>query len=225
MPWSQSLPVANQVLSSQSCEITMPQITGRQQHRSNPPSANPLDYKRTVAIPFLDFIVSSLEERFSRSAVIATSLLSLVPSVLWTQDVILESVVDSYRQDIDSPELLPAEIHRWKSRYLSMLEKPMPTSPTQVIEECDKDLFPNISTLLQIARTIPVTSCECERSLSALRQLHNYLRASMKTKRLSSLALLHIHYDDELDLDEAVSILAKLHPRRIELDNLSLLSY
>ena len=76
------------------CEIAIPPITGRQQHRSNPPSASPLNYfKRTVAIPFLDFIVSSLEERFSRFAVIATSLLSLVPSVLCTQDVILDSVV------------------------------------------------------------------------------------------------------------------------------------
>ena len=60
------------------CEIAMPRITGRQQHRSKPLSARPLDYfKRTVAIPFLDFIVSSLEELFSISAVIATSLLSL----------------------------------------------------------------------------------------------------------------------------------------------------
>ena len=63
---------------------------------------------------------------------------------------------------------------------------------------------------MQIAYTIPVTSCECEYSPSVLRQLHYYLRASMKTKRLSSLALLHIHYDDEMELDEAVSILAKL---------------
>ena len=166
-----------------------------------------------VAIPFLYFIVSSLEERFSRS-VIATSLLSLVPFVLWTQDVIVNSVVDSYSKDIDSPELLPAEIRRWKSRYLSMPKKVKPTSPTQDIEECE-DISPNIFTLLQIACTISVTS----------RRLHNYLRASMKTKRLSSLALLHIHYDDEMDLDKAVSIFAKLHPSRIELDSLSLLSH
>ena len=57
-------------------------------------------------------------------------------------------------------------------------------------------------------------SCECERSASALRQLHNYLCASMTTKRLSSLELLHIHYDDEMDLDEAVSTFSKLHPWR-----------
>ena len=174
-----------------------------------------------MAIPFLDFIVSSLEERFSRSALLATSLLSLVPSVLCTQDVSLDSVVDSYSQDITSPELLPAEIRRWKARYLSMPEDLRPASPAQAVKECDRDLFPNIFTLLQLACTIPVTSCECEHSASALRRLHNYMRATMTT-RLSSLALLHIHYD-EVDLDEAVSLFAHMHPRRIELDTLSLL--
>ena len=174
-----------------------------------------------MAIPFLDFIVSSLEERFSQSAIIATSLLSLVPSVLCTQDV-SDSVVESYSQDTDSPELLPAEIHRWKSRYLSMPENLRPASPAQAIKDCDRDLFPNVFTLLQLACTTPVTSCECEHSASALRRLHNYMCASMTTTRWSSLALLHIHYDDEVDLDEAVTLFAQLHPRRIELDAPSL---
>ena len=42
---------------------------------------------------------------------------------------------------------------------------------------------------------------------SCLRRLNNYMRASMGKSRLSSLALLHIHY-------------ANLHPRRLELDSL-----
>ena len=106
-----------------------------------------------------------------------------------------------------------------------MPEKLRPTSPAQAIEECDKDIFTNIFTLLQIECTISMTSCECKRSSSALRRLHNYLRASMKTKRLSNLALFHIHYEDEMDLVEAVSIFAKVHRRRIELNSLSLLSH
>ena len=56
-----------------------------------------------------------------------------------------------------------------------------PSSVGEVIKECDKDMFPNIYNyvLLQIACTIPVTSCECERSASGLRQLNNFIRASM----------------------------------------------
>ena len=45
------------------------------------------------------------------------------------------------------------------------------------IKKCDRTFFPNIFVLLQIACTIPVTSCECERNASVLRKLHNYLIA------------------------------------------------
>ena len=57
-----------------------------------------------------------------------------------------------------------------------------------------------------------------ERSASALRRLHNYMRASMGNSRLSSIALLHIHYDMDVDLDEVVTRYAHLHPRKLELD-------
>ena len=46
------------------------------------------------------------------------------------------------------------------------------------------------------------------------------MRASMGKARLSHLALLHIHYDMELDLDQVVDCYAHLHPRRLELDSL-----
>ena len=74
--------------------------------------------------------------------------------------------------------------------------------------------------MLRIICTIPVTSCECERSASALRRLNNCMHASMGKARLSHLALLHIHYDMELDLDQVVDCYAHLHPRRLELDSL-----
>lgn len=49
------------------------------------------------------------------------------------------------------------------------------------------------------------------------------MRASMKEERISSLALIHTHYDMEVDLDEAVDIFAKMNPRRLELDSSILL--
>ena len=62
--------------------VCMPRIAGRQIHRSNPQSSTPFDYfKRTIAIPFLNHIISSLEAQFSNTAVVATSLLGLVPSI------------------------------------------------------------------------------------------------------------------------------------------------
>ena len=95
-----------------------------------------------------------------------------------------------------------------------------PASPAVAIKDCDAALFPYISILIQIARTIPVT-CECERSgASTLRRLNNYKRASMGKDRLSHLALWYIHYTTPVDLDTVVDCYAPLHPRRLQLQNL-----
>lgn len=78
-------------------------------------------------------------------------------------------------------------------RYLAKAASERPSA----LADCDKDLYPNMYTPLQIACTLPVTSCECERNASTLRRLRNFMRAGMSENRLSSLALMHIHYDHE----------------------------
>ena len=91
------------------------------------------------------------------------------------------------------------------------------TTCAKAIKECDKVLFLNLFIVLQIACTLPLTYCECERSASTLRRLRNFMRASMTKNRLSSLALIHIHYQHVVDLDAVVTLFAELHPRRMQL--------
>ena len=53
--------------------------------------------------------------------------------------------------------------------------------------------FPiNLYILLKIAATFPVTLCECERSVSRMRRLNNYMSCTMDERRLFSLAIMHI---------------------------------
>ena len=101
-----------------------------------------------------------IEEQFSPSAKVATSLLGLVPSVLCSRNVNLNAAVNTYTDDLPSPELFEMELTRWRSQYLAMEPQLRPASPAVAIKDCDAALFPNISILLQIACTIPVTSCE-----------------------------------------------------------------
>ena len=54
-------------------------------------------------------------------------------------------------------------------------------------------MFPNIRKMLIHAMVLPVTSCEAERSFSALRRIKSYLHTTMKQNRLNGLALLNIH--------------------------------
>ena len=90
-----------------------------------------------------------------------------------------------------------------------------PITCASTIKECDSVMFPNVFKLLKIACTLCITSCECERSASVIRRLDNFMRHSMGQERLTSLALMHIHYNMEVDLGEAVNIFSDLHPRKL----------
>ena len=86
--------------------------------------------------------------------------------------------------------------------------------------EGDRPYDPNITKCLKIFYTLPVATCECERNLSALRRLKTYLRSTMSQTRLTGLALLHIHYNMDIDFDEIIRRFARLRPRRMELENI-----
>ena len=126
----------------------------------------------------------------------------------------LYKLIRLYEGDIPSPELFSQEFYRWKLKYRESNSRP--SDCASAIKQCDKASFPNIFVLLQIACTIPITSCECERNASALRRLHNFMHTSTSEERLTSLALMHIHYNHPVDLDSVVDKFAELHPRRLK---------
>ena len=43
------------------------------------------------------------------------------------------------------------------------------------------------------------------------------MRAGMSENRLTFLALMHIHYDHEVNLDTVLDLFAELQPRRLQL--------
>ena len=203
------------------CIVSAPRTVGRQQHRSNVSSTTPIEhYKRNVAIPFLDHVLTHLNEQFSSLSVNASYLLTIVPSVMFSKPSKLSEITAQYQQDLPSPELLEMEMCRWKCKFSTVSADKLPNSPSEAIKVCDAQLYPNIRILLQIACTLPVTSCECERSASVLRRLKNYMRATMGNERLANLALLHTHYDQHIDTERVIDIYAQMHPRRIELETL-----
>lgn len=64
-------------------------------------------------------------------------------------------------------------------------------------------------TLFQILVTLPVTSSTVERGFSALDRLKTYIRNTMGDERLNGLALLHIHRDIKVDIEEVITNFAK----------------
>ena len=83
----------------------------------------------------------------------------------------------------------------------------LPDNPLDALNECDSRLFPNVYILLC---TIPVISCEAERSFSALRQIKPFLQTTMAEDRFSGLTLLHMHR--KISVYDAVDCFARKHP-------------
>ncbi len=56
-----------------------------------------------------------------------------------------------------------------------------------------RGLFDQVEVLVRILLVVPVSSCEAERSFSALRRLKTWLRATMGQDRLNSLLVCNVH--------------------------------
>lgn len=78
------------------------------------------------------------------------------------------------------------------------------------------DMFPSLKEILQVALTVPVSSCSCERSFSALRRLHTWLRKTIGQKRLHTLAVMAIENGivSQLNENKVVDRFATLKNRR-----------
>lgn len=88
----------------------------------------------------------------------------------------------------------------WQRKWERQDRNTVPTTAPETFGHIDHVLYPNIAECLKIFSTLPVTMCECERNVLALRGLKTYMRSTMSQTRLTGLALLHIHYTMEIDL-------------------------
>ena len=170
----------------------------------------------------------ALHSRFGNAQHAVTRAFYLVPSVFQhaADGVASENIrefLNEYRRDMPSPDNMDADLHCWKRRWELDDDTELPTNAASALKAADKSFFPNIHTALKLLCTLGVTSCECERSISALKRLKTYLRSTMLEDRMNGLAMLHIHHGrklDRLDEDAIITMFAQKHPRRMELINI-----
>ena len=218
----------NQVLvlcQSVGIEESTPRITNRQQHRQNLPSSNSSEYfKRTTTIPLLDHLISELSTRFDESSShFLLQFVKLLPSEIikhpsrFTQAE-FDDLLKFYEDDLPSSRAFTAELDLWQHYWCSercMAIAENLNTPEKVLKNMEKDLYPNIHVLLVLAATVPVTSCECERSFSMLRLIKTSLRSTMTQERLNGLAMIQYNHHIPLEADEVVEEFAIRHPRKL----------
>ena len=96
-----------------------------------------------------------------------------------------------------------AELILW-STYWETHEGPHPDNIATTLKAVSFSGFENIKVILRILGTLPITLCECERSISALRTLKNYQRSTMVEDRLNGLALMKIHQEIVTDVEKVI---------------------
>ena len=105
--------------------------------------------------------------------------------------------------DLPYPLALDAELSLWTT-YWETYRGLLPDNIATTLKAINFDGFENIKVILRILATLPITSCECERTISALRTLKNYQRSTMVEERLNGLALMQIHQEIIPDIEKVI---------------------
>ena len=128
----------------------------------------------------------------------------------------IEQAVAFYGKDLPNRSIVDEEYERWKAKWLSIPSQDRPQNLSDSLKQYCSHSLPNIFTLLKLFATLPLSSCSCERSASAMRRLHNYLRCSQSEERLSALALINSNYDYNIDVNRICQLFMNKQPRRME---------
>ena len=107
-----------------------------------------------------------------------------------------EAIKKEFLEDLPMPCSFRPEVLRWEQKFLTLSTDELEL--IDIINITDQNFYPNICTILFLLVTLPVGSCTCEHSFSALRRLKTWCRTSMGEDRLNGLALRHIHKDHPL---------------------------
>lgn len=131
----------------------------------------------------------------------------------------LTSVLSLYKNDIG--EELLSECNQFK-HYLNIVWFEQNNCITAsemlnlIFENNLIDTFLNRDTIVKIYLTIPITSCEAERSFSKMAYIKNKYRSTMSDERLNNLSILSIEHDitRSISYDEAIREYVSVKCRR-----------
>ncbi|XP_065680477.1 52 kDa repressor of the inhibitor of the protein kinase-like [Hydra vulgaris] len=121
-------------------------------------------------------------------------------------------VLNFYKPDFPHFSSINAELELWEKFWKEKTELPSTISDTLKF----MDMRTNVLEAFHILATIPITTCECERSISTLRRIKTYTRSTMLKNRLNRLALMSIHQEIVPDINRVIEIFASKGDRKLE---------
>ena len=198
-----------------------PRTATRQLNRENYNTESVEEYYRiALTVPFLDHMIQQLDFRFSDNQLTVYRGLSILPkNVLvdseWRKN--FKEFAEMYAEDLPCVGTLNTELDMWAVSCKNGLLPPYKTIQDTIKDSnIDHTTFPNIYTMLKILAVLPVTSCEAERTISALRRAKTWLRSTMGEERLNGLAAMNINNDREVSVEKVIDHFARKFPRRMQ---------
>ncbi|XP_065678506.1 52 kDa repressor of the inhibitor of the protein kinase-like [Hydra vulgaris] len=171
-----------------------PRTCGQQTQRDNHQVDDISEYYRvTCSIPFLDHILTQLDSLFSLENLTLLDSFAIIPSNLISDK-------------------------KWRKKSICFFHVMFSSrkTPRNFVTLC---LFISTSSIKILGKLwVPVTTCTCERSLSALKRIKTC--NSMTDGRLNGISMLHLHRDVEIDLNIVVDEFATAFPRRMKFKNI-----
>ena len=213
--WSDIWKLATRLADEQGIPVTKPRTTGRQIHRSNTPSQTVEDYWRlNLFYPFIEQLIIELQDRLCKPMPRLKAQYLLPSHINNLSTEVWEDIKSEYTPLLPQPSIVDVELEGWKHAIDSGA---IEAESLQKAVFAAQFMFPNIHTILKVLLTMPVSTATAERSFSGLRRLKTYLRNNMSETRLSGLALLHIHHNTSINVEEIIRDFDATGNRRIAL--------
>ena len=190
----------------------MPRISAIQRNRANVPAVTPQQYwYRALYLPLDDHLIQELSdrllnhnERFLGQYLIPTQLGSLNRETT-------NKIYNAYSNDLSHRVAFDNEVVRWKARW-ALAEGEKPINLEDTLSCTSENLHPNVATVLTILLTMPVSTATPE---STMTRVKTYVRSTMLTERLSSLALMHAYREMPIYPERVISDFCASKSRRL----------
>lgn len=177
------------------------------------PAESTAQFHRKAFYVVIDMALKQIEDRFDLNSTTGLSIYSKLEKMLLTSEV--EENVCSMYPELDNESLtvqLKMFIHQFKPKCVSDIRNSI-----KVMSPDMRLIFHQVENLLRLLLVAPISSCEAERSFSALRRLKTWLRSSMSQVKLNSSVICNVHKDrlDHVSVREiAVTFAHRTETRR-----------